>query len=194
MALADIKKSDLDFYGFTSADYKGFRVFVQRERGSLFKVSVLLLWDENSDAHVKISEFYGNTIKEIKDDVKDKISALNMKSSKLSEIAARYDFCGSIEELVKLQKIENETPTHRNETLDKIMCNDRIVDKFAAVKRYYEKTIIKFSDAGERAYLVLNGKLWAICREQFGLFSYYQEQDLKLWLSLGGELKQLATH
>ncbi|AJT60896.1 hypothetical protein AVU32_gp055 [Vibrio phage ValKK3] len=98
--LNNIKIKDIREFGISTILYKDFTIFATEEADEIV-LRAAVCYDENSDAHVSVTEVCGDTLKEAKAYLQAELNDVQHTAGQIAEMAiAQNDFVGQYEELV----------------------------------------------------------------------------------------------
>jgi len=100
MALKDITLSAIEDAapyeggtGMVVENVRGFEVSVEGSRQRGYVAKALVMWDDESDAHVNTEiELFCATIGEVKSELTEELKALNMTAGQIAKAARKYNF------------------------------------------------------------------------------------------------------
>ncbi|AGB06876.1 hypothetical protein [Vibrio phage VH7D] len=98
--LNNIKIKDIREFGISTILYKDFTIFATEEADEIV-LRAAVCYDENSDAHVSVTEVCGDTLKEAKAYLQAELNDIEHTAGQIAEMAiAQDDFTGQYEDLV----------------------------------------------------------------------------------------------
>ncbi|WZW26972.1 hypothetical protein [Vibrio phage TCU_VP02_YC] len=98
--LNNIKIKDIREFGISTISYKDFTIFATEEADEIV-LRAAVEYDENSDAHVSVTEVCGDTLKEAKAYLQAELNDVEHTAGQIAEMAIALDFTGQYDVLVE---------------------------------------------------------------------------------------------